>query len=115
MFNNEILLAKYKIPSIFISKFKIGETNNNAFHFCCFSYDDIDSHDYVFITVPELKDNKSPIYGLIVNNDNNIKISINNLQESCKEMIIKVIKKRILLENYIDLFQRNVKKKYQKV
>ena len=103
-----ILLVRYKIPSVFMSKSNIKETarykdvNNKEKEFCCYS--ETDSETYVFIIIPAMYTKGGniimPKYKLIVNNNQNISIPLNEL--NCTSNIETAIDRRFSVEEYID-------------
>jgi hypothetical protein len=105
-----LLLVRYKIPSIFLSKTNIRETarfkdvNKREKEFCCYS--EPDSESFVFIIIPAIyTTNGNPViskYKLIINNYQNIFIPLNELTENCIPNIENAIGSVFSVEDYID-------------
>lgn len=103
-----LLLEYFKIPSIFISSFHIPETRFTDFQFVCYS--DIASRDdtYVFIVVPAFKDTKHLSYKIIVNSENKMDISINDLSNTdCINKLRQSLEKTITIPRYMESFKRD--------
>ena len=104
------MLEHFKIPSIFISSFRIPETRFNDTEFVCYTNSNFDDK-YVFIVVPTLRDNQWG-YKVIVNNDNSIFISLDEISNGkCKEKLLDTIQNSITIYRYMDTFKREPKLK----
>jgi hypothetical protein len=101
-----ILLVRYQIPSIFISKRLLSEIRFNTKEFVCYTDINKQTNKYVFIVTPAMyrrKRNKFPFYKLILNDDKDIEIDILQLNESqCLDNIKEAIKNYYTIEEYID-------------
>ena len=117
-----ILLAKYEIPSIFISSKEIPETRYNKNEFVCYTI--TDAKEYVFIVTPALykrADLKTPEYKIIMNEDKQLVISLDSLNtkkdkndNDCLSNIIQAITKYYPIEDYLDnVYEKDVTTKYQ--
>jgi hypothetical protein len=103
-----ILLVKYEIPSIFISSKVIPETRFKYKEFVCYRDHDnnTDKNKFAFIVIPAMykrHDLKNPEYKLIVNEDGDIKISLDNLiEENCLRNIDNAMQRAMPITKYID-------------
>jgi hypothetical protein len=99
------LLVKYEIPSIFISSKVIPETRFKYKEFVCYR-DDALENKFVFILIPAMykrHDLKNPEYKLIVNEDNDIKISLDDLtEENCLRNIDNAMQRAMPITKYLD-------------
>uniref|UniRef100_A0A6C0ISK9 Uncharacterized protein n=1 Tax=viral metagenome TaxID=1070528 RepID=A0A6C0ISK9_9ZZZZ len=103
-----LLLVKNKIPSMFISNKPINETRFNSHEFVCYKNDDNNKDtNFAFILTPAMyrrKEYKLPEYKLIVDNTNNCKINIDNLNsDNCIHDIHRAIDHYISVEDYLDI------------
>ena len=110
-----LLLVRYEIPSIFISSKLIPETRYNSLEFVCYTNK---GEDYVFIVTPAMyrrQKNKLPEYKIIVNNKENVKINVSELNEGeCLTRIQTAIDNYNTIEDYIDfIFEKDVTTKYK--
>jgi hypothetical protein len=100
-----ILLVKYEIPSIFISSKVIPETRFKYKEFVCYR-DDALENKFVFILIPAMykrHDLKNPEYKLIVNEDGDIKISLDDLtEENCLRNIDNAMQRAMPITKYLD-------------
>jgi len=113
-----ILLEKYEIPSIFISSKLIPETRFNYQEFVCYTPRDREQSTYVFILTPAMYkrvSNKYPEYKLILNDNKNIKVNINNLNETeCLSNIEQAIINYYTIDDYISfIFEKDITTKYK--
>jgi len=117
-----LLLSKYEIPSIFISSKVIPETRFNKHEFVCYSKSNEDN--YVFIITPAMyrrKDLKMPIYRVIKNDKNSIKINLSKLINdkekkinNCLNKLESAQKSYITVEEYLDeVFEKDNTTKYK--
>jgi hypothetical protein len=117
-----LLLARYQIPSIFISSKLIPETRYNSHEFVC--YTNADKKDFVFILTPAMYrrniiDKKLPEYKLIMNKNGNIKINIdeirdNNNEHECLTKLEQAFVDYVTIEDYIDIiFKKDITTKYK--
>ena len=103
-----ILLVKYEIPSIFISSKVIPETRFKYKEFVCYRDDsnNTDKNKFAFIVIPAMykrHDLKNPEYKLIVNEDGDIKISLDELiEENCLRNIDNAMQRAMPITKYID-------------
>ena len=99
-----LLLAKYEIPSIFISNKPIAETRFINKEFVCYTANNVT--EYVFIIIPAMLkkiDNNFHEYKLIVTDKTDVKINIDNINEGvCKSNIQTAIDSYITIDNYIE-------------
>jgi hypothetical protein len=108
-----ILLNKFEIASIFISSFHIPETRFTTNQFVC--YPNNENSDYLFIVVSTQTTNIFPIFKIILNKNGKMDISLHELtEEECRRKIIHAIENHITVEDYIKVFKRNIRKKYNK-
>ena len=108
-----ILLNKFEIASIFISSFHIPETRFTTNQFVCFPNNE--NSDYLFIVVSTQTTNIFPIFKIILNKNGKMDFSLDELtNEECRRKIIQAIESNITVENYIEVFKRNIRKKYNK-
>ena len=110
-----LLLNALKIPSIFISNFHIPETRFTTNTFICYNNNNNNNNNYVFIGIGLPKENILPNYKLITNNEGKINISLDEIKtENCKSKIEDALNDYLTIERYIELFQKNIKKKHSK-
>jgi hypothetical protein len=108
-----ILLNKFEIASIFISSFHIPETRFTTNQFVC--YPNNENNNYLFIVVSTQTTNIFPIFKIILNKNGKMDISLDELTDvECRRKIIHAIENHITVENYIEVFKRNIRKKYNK-
>ena len=106
-FDMWLLLEYFKIPSFFISSFHIPETRFKNFQFVCYSDISTRNNNYVFIVVPAFKDVKHLSYKIIVNKDNKMDISINDLSNTeCIDKFQKSLENIVTIPQYIEAFKR---------
>ena len=109
-----LLLVHYKIPSLFISSKPIPETRFNSNEFICYTEPDVTK--YVFILTPAMyRRNPSllPQYKLIVDGEK-ATIDISILKDSeCFSSIENAFINYVTIENYLDLFEKDVTTKYK--
>ena len=100
-----ILLVKYEIPSIFISSKVIPETRFKRTEFVCY-LDDKHEDNFAFIVIPAMykrKKQKNPEYTLIINDQQQVNISLQSLNESeCLHHIKEAINIVYPIGKYID-------------
>jgi hypothetical protein len=117
-----VLLVKYEIPSIFISSKPISETRFNKTEFVCYINDEKSikpARSFIFIVTPALykrEKMKGPEYKLIMDENNKIDISLDNIKKNeCIVNIEESIQKYHSIETYIGvLFEKDNTTKYQK-
>ena len=109
-----LLLVRFKIPSIFISTFRISSSGDNRFEFVCYKAKK-DDQKYVFIVTPGTYEVR-PEYKLIVDDTNNYNISLDSLRPGdCLQNIERSIREFYTIERYIDkLFKKRTTTKYKK-
>ena len=109
-----LLLVRFKIPSIFISTFRISSSGDNRFEFVCYKAKK-DDQKYVFIVTPGTYEVR-PEYKLIVDDTNNYNISLDSLRQGdCLQNIERSIREFYTIERYIDkLFKKRTTTKYKK-
>jgi hypothetical protein len=122
-----ILLVKYEIPSIFISSKPISETRFNRTEFVCYTNDkdpdlsirQTESQKFVIIITPAMyirDKHKTPEYKLIMDENNKIGISLENLIDGdCLKNIEHSINIYHSIEEYIAvIFEKDNTTKYKK-
>ena len=113
-----LLLNHYKIPSIFISSKTIPETRFNDYEFVCYKTEDIND-SYIFISTPGMyssKEHDYPKYKLVIDENNNMLISLRSLKKGkCLGDIEKSIKKYYTPLNYVEnIFEKETTTNYIK-
>jgi hypothetical protein len=109
----QILLEKYKIPSIFISNKLMLETNYNEDFFVVYSYENsVEYTNYFFIVTPSPNPEKIPNYKVILDDNNDTFISIRKLTEKCLNKIISSIE-NTNTEYFISKFKKDLTTKYK--
>jgi hypothetical protein len=100
-----VLLVKYEIPSIFISSKLIPETRFKRYEFVCYLNENHEN-TFAFIVIPAMYKRqglKNPEYKLIVNENNQVNISLRSLKDrECLENIEEAINKVYSISTYID-------------
>ena len=112
------MLNHYKIPSIFISSKTIPETRFNDYEFVCYKTEDIND-SYIFISTPGMyssKEHDYPKYKLVIDENNNMLISLRSLKKGkCLGDIEKSIKKYYTPLNYVEnIFEKETTTNYIK-
>ena len=109
-----LLLAKYKIPSIFISSKPIPETRYNSKEFVC--YTEANTKKFVFILTPAMyrrNNNLLPEYKLIINGEK-IDINIDDINNACLNNIENAIINYVSIDDYLDLiYEKDNTTKYK--
>ena len=116
-----LLVNKYKIPTIFISSKNILQTNYNKNTFVAYNENDVNSDNireekFCFIMIPPLQSESIPVYKIIQNNENNIFISlnemdVNNKNNECVNKILVNIENKLSIELYLEKFKKLSNKK----
>jgi hypothetical protein len=108
-----LLIDKYKIPSIFVSQKFILQTNYEKY---CFVAHGSTSNNFAFIFIPAMRIEHVPSYKLVINtsDNNNIFISINDLNQSHIDNIMYAINNTITIEEYLRSFVKATKTNYIK-
>jgi hypothetical protein len=106
-----LLVQKYEIPTIFISQKFILQTKyeKNAF----LGYGNINDK-FAFILIPGYRPENVPSFKLIVSNENDVFISLNNLDENCKERIQYAVDNKISINEYLNHFIKPISSSYEK-
>jgi hypothetical protein len=117
-FDMWILLVKYKIPSIFISSKEIPETRFNKNEFVCYMNEKHEDK-FAFIVTPAMYRRsklKNPEYKLIVNDKQQVNISLKTLKYSdCFPQIEEAIHIAYPINKYIEeIFEKDNTTKYKK-
>jgi hypothetical protein len=121
-----LLVNKYKIPTIFISTKNFLQTNYEKNIFLGYSYHDADNADnadnrdknnmndserFCFILVPELKSESVPSYKVIVNDKNEIFLSMKELKKGCDEKFTYAFDNKMNIDDYLKQFVKISKPK----
>ena len=111
-----ILLVKYEIPSIFISSKVIPETRFKRTEFVCY-LDDKHEDNFAFIVIPAMykrQELKNPEYKLIINDQQQVNISLQSLNEGeCLHHIEEAINIAYPISKYIDeIFEKRLTTKH---
>jgi hypothetical protein len=96
-----LLVNRYKIPSIFISQQWILQTNYKKHEFI--GYGELDDN-FAFIVIPGLRPENIPKYKLIQSDNNEVFISLNNLNSEGDERISAAFNNKVTIEKYLDDF-----------
>ena len=111
MFDLWLLVQKYKIPTIFISKKFIFQTKYERSAFV--GYGD-KNESFAFIVIPGLRAENVPGYKLIVSHESDVFISLNKFNENCVDKIDAAFDNKVSIEAYLENFVKPVATVYAK-
>ena len=119
-----LLVNKYKIPTFFISTKNLLQTNYEKKIFLGYSYysennrdndnkmkDENDNEYFCFILVPELKVESVPSYKLIINEKDEIFVSMKEIKKLCDEEISYAFDNRMNIGDHLKQFVKISKPK----
>jgi hypothetical protein len=106
-----LLVVKFKIPTIFISQKTILQTKYEKHEF--FGYGNRED-DFAFIIIPGFRPENIPSYKLVLNNENELFISLSKLNINCIERIYNAMDNYIKIEDYLQNFMKLKKTIYIK-
>ena len=102
-----LLVDRFKIPTIFISKNFILQTDNKYNNFI--AYGNLDD-DFTFIVIPILKPEIVPNLKLIKTDKGDIFISLKSLNAECLEKINSSFELKVNISEYLESFVKPPKK-----
>jgi len=106
-----LLVQKYEIPTIFISQKFILQTKYEKNIFL--GYGNI--HDkFAFIVIPGYRPENVPSFKLIISNENDVFISLNQLDSDCIERIRYAIDNKTSINEYLHNFIKPITTSYEK-
>jgi len=106
-----LLVTRYKIPSIFICQKWILQTKYEKHEFVAYGNED---DKFAFIVIPGFRPENVPRYRLIQDDKKEVFISLNNIDDSCKEQLIGAIRHKIKIEDYLATFKKPLTTVYSK-
>ena len=108
-----LLVDRFEIPTIFISKNVILQTNNTDYHFIGYGNKE---DKFAFIVMPILKPEIVPNLKLIKTDKGDAFISLKELTQECNQKIDESFKQKINIETYLQAFviPKPEKKKIEK-
>ena len=104
-----LLVTKYEIPTIFICQKWILQTNYEEQSFIAYGNE---GDEFAFIVIPGLRPKHVPNYKIIQTTENNIFISLDELNEC--DYIKNIFQKRVVIEDYLETFVKPAKTIYSK-
>jgi len=104
-----LLVQKYAIPTIFICQKFILQTKNEKHEFV--GYGDREDK-FAFVLLPGFSAEKIPNFKIIESDTGDEFISLDKLNEECKERIMTAFENKITIEDYLKNFEKPVKKSY---
>jgi len=104
-----LLVQKYAIPTIFICQKFILQTKNKKHEFV--GYGDREDK-FAFVLLPGFSAEKIPNFKIIESDTGDEFISLDKLNEECKERIMTAFENKITIEDYLKNFEKPVKKSY---
>ena len=107
-----VLVQKYKIPTIFVCQKFIMETDYKRHAFVAYG-DKTDA--FVFILIPGLKLESIPAYKIILDKEEEMRISLSKLKQGDKDkVILDAFDEKINLETFLNEFTKKTSTKYVK-
>ena len=100
-----LIVNKFEIPTIFISQTHILQTNYEFMGFIAYGEEE---NKFVFIIIPELKDETIPVFKIIEDEEKSIFISLNKLidTENTRNLIFD---DKVSIKSYLVTFTKNIK------
>jgi hypothetical protein len=106
-----LLVKKYKIPTIFLSKTQGGLLETNEKHNLFLGYG-FEGDSFAFIIIPGLRSENIPGFKIIVSDNNDIYISAESIIDNdCSDKIDLIIKNNKSIEDFLNLFTKKTKTK----
>jgi hypothetical protein len=106
-----LLVNKYKIPTIFISQKYILQTSYERHEFAGYG----DKNDkFSFIIIPGFRPENVPNYKIIKSDKGDFFISLDELNEECKNNLFIAIDNTFSIENYLENYNVPKKTEYDK-